>query len=257
MRELVAEQRRETQVGLAVFAAPGAVVGAGPGVPGVGSCRVGGRAQGQQIQQHRLVVAFVVVRRVTGLRRPAVADGGRAHLGPAPVDAAVEGVGEPPDLSLVSMRAVEPRAAIQRAGHQQRGVDGGELDILEARAGFHVDEVIEKALVARVAGSLRPLRRVVEKAQRGQHAGPGLFARDPVAFYTDRVGREREADGRDAGERRCRPAIGCQPGAGIGGVPEKAEAALLEVVEQRVDALGRARVGLGRVRLACLSQATE
>ncbi len=167
-------------------------------------------------------------------------------LRPRPIDARIELIDDRADLRLCSVGAVEERLAVQRAGQQQRGVDGGQLALAGARAGGHVEEVIEKALVARGAGGLRALRRVVKKAQRRQRAFACLLARDPAAGHTDRVAREREAHRCNAGHGRRGPAVGRQAGAGVGRFPEEAEAALLQIFQQprrcqRRRALGNSR----------------
>jgi hypothetical protein len=182
------------------------------------------------------------------LRRPAVADGRRAHLRPGPVHAAVDLVDEAADAGLVGLLAVEEALRMQRAHQQQRGVDGGQLAAPEAQPRLHVEEVIEEALVAGHAGPARALRQAGEEAQRRERALAGLLTGDVAARHTHRVGAEREADGRDAGEGRRGPAVRRQAGLGVGRVPEEVEGAAFEVGEEGV--------GTGRVRAGPAGQRT-
>jgi hypothetical protein len=102
---------------------------------------------------------------------------------PVPVDAPVERVGERADLALAGVGPVEVLLAGERAGQEQRRVDGRELDALEAQAGGGDEEVVEEPLMAGHAGRLRPLRQPPEEAQRGQRARARLGARHPAALH--------------------------------------------------------------------------
>ena len=73
VRVLVPEQRREDHEGVAVVRQP--VVAARPGRPGIVGHRVGRRAEGQDVQDHRLVVADPLAEaREAGARLPAHQD---------------------------------------------------------------------------------------------------------------------------------------------------------------------------------------
>src|SRR6202165_2846390 len=61
VRVLVAEEGREAQIGLVVERGPVLVVAAGPLRPGLLADGVCGRAQGEQVNEHRLVVTVPVV----------------------------------------------------------------------------------------------------------------------------------------------------------------------------------------------------
>src|SRR5205085_6136822 len=105
----------------------------------------------------------------TILRRPAEADRRTVGLRPVPVDAAIELFGELADFDFLVLGAAEVGLAEKDARHQDRGMDGGELAVVEPLPGLHVEEVIEKAFVAGDAALRRTLRRVVEEAQRGEN----------------------------------------------------------------------------------------
>ena len=101
-------------------------------------------------------------------------------------------------------------------------------------AGLHVEEVIEEALVARHAGlPAAPAARCAGSAASRACAGAPA-ARDVAALDADRVGREPEADRRDARTTATDSGPG-QAVARVGGVPEEAERALLELDQERVD----------------------
>ncbi len=235
VRVLVAEERREGQVLVALEIGPGASVGRGPGVPGRGLDRVGGRAQGEQVDDHRLVVARPVVAVIPVLGRPAHGDQGLSHLERVPLGRGVELLGELADLALLRVVAVEVALAEERAGEEERGVDGRQLDRLEARAGLHVEEVVEETLVAGPAPCLRPGRRRGEEAQRGEHPRPRLLARHVAALDADGIGGEPEAHRRDRGERGRGPAVRHQAVLRVGALPEEGEGALRELLEERVE----------------------
>ena len=95
--------------------------------------------------------------------------------------------------------------------------------------------MVEEALVAAHPVSLGSLGRVAKEPQGRQHALPGLLAGDVAALDADRIGREPEADGRDARVGRRRIAIPDQPILGIAGIPEEAEGAFLELEEEGLD----------------------
>jgi hypothetical protein len=94
--------------------------------------RVRRRAEREDQQDHGLVVAVPFRLDEAGLRMPAHGDPARIVHHPLPVHAAVERIGERADLRFrVSCRS-KYSLAEQHAGHEQRGVDGGQLDALEA-----------------------------------------------------------------------------------------------------------------------------
>ncbi len=121
---------------------------------------VAGRSEREQHDEHRLVVALPVVRDETRLGLPAHAEEFAVHLRPFPVDSPVDRVDVGPDLRLVGMLAVEVGLCVKHAADQERGVDRGQLAAARAVTGLHVEEMVEKSLVARHADPLCPLRRL-------------------------------------------------------------------------------------------------
>ena len=227
---LVAERRCEAHLLEALERAP--AVAAGPRSPGLGPHRMRGRAERQHVEHHRLVVATPVVGQETALGGPAVRDRGRAGLRPGPVGAGVERFRDRPDADLGRRRAVEVGLAEQHAGEQQGGVHGRQLDLLEAPAARHVEEVIVEAAISG-RGRAGVLRRGPQELERVLHPLGGRGAAHPAALRPDRIGGEPEAHRADARERWGRGAVGRQAGVRVGQVPEPAERALLEAVEER------------------------
>src|SRR3546814_17426349 len=89
---------------------------------------------------------------------------------PRPVGALVQPLRKIADFRLPGLVGVEIARREQDAAEQQGGVDGREFGAAVAVAGFHIEEMVEEALVAAGAAGLRPLRRVPEEAQGGQRA---------------------------------------------------------------------------------------
>src|SRR5262249_20220520 len=117
-----------------------------------------------------------------------------------------------------------------------------------ARATRHLQEMVEEPLVAGDAGPSSTLRRLPEPSQRGERARCGVGAGDVAAVDADRVRAEGEADRGDARKRRRGPAVGGQAGWRVGALPEEGEGALLEGIEERLDAWrGRVDAGLRAV----------
>ena len=123
--------------------------------------------------------------------QPMLTTGGRVHR-PRPVDAQVERIGVGADRALGSVGASEIRLTEKHARDEQRRIDCRELDLLEAEARLHVEEVVEESLVTGDVRRLRTLRRVVHEAQRGERARRGVGARDISALDADRVRRQSE-----------------------------------------------------------------
>ena len=240
VRVLVPEQGREAQMGLPVERAP--LVRSSPLGPGGGIDRVRGRAEREDVEDHRLVVAAPVVSEKARFRVPAQRHDGRARGEPLPVGARVDRVGESADLGFGRVGGVaEVRLAEQHSAQEQRGVDARELDLLIAGSRIHVEEVIEEAVVAGRRGR-RVLTRGPEEAEGGDHPLPCLVARDVPVLDADRVGGEPESDGGDAREGRGGGAVGDEPVGRVGQVPEIVERVRLDGIEECCR-LGRVRWG--------------
>ena len=225
------EQRREPDVGLAVVRAP--LVCGAPRRPGGAVHRVGGGAQGQQVDDHGLVVAPPVERLPAVLRLPAHVHQGRGPLRPLPVGPAVERVGQGADAGLGGVRAIVVLAAEQHPRQQERGVDRRQLHVAEAGARGHVEEMVKEPLVAAHPGRVRSLGRLPEPREGGLGALGGLGPGDVAPLDADRVGGEGIPHRGDTREARRGPAIRRQAGRGVGAFPEEVEGALLEGVEKR------------------------
>jgi hypothetical protein len=202
---------------------------------------VGGAAETEDVHEHGLVVAAPVEADEIELGAPAHRDVESIHRGPRPVHAPIQLVRERADGLLLGIVEVEEIADEQHAGDEQRGVDGGDLGIAVAMTRREIQEVIEETFVTGGARGVRPLWRVAQELERHQDACDRGVARHESALHADRVGIEREAAGRDAGEGRLRPAIGDEPGACLGRIPEEIEGALGDVVEQRIELANRSR----------------
>src|SRR6267378_1199634 len=126
---------------------------------------------------------------------PAHGDPRRTGLSPLPVHAEVNRIGERADLLLGRVAAIVVALREQDAGEQQRGVDRGQLDRLEAPPGLHVEEVIEEAAIAGGVRAGGVLRRGPEELQRLECAVGGLGPSDPAMLYAYWVRRQREPDG--------------------------------------------------------------
>ena len=234
MAVLVAEQRTEGQVLLVLVLAPAVVVGPAPRRPGLRPDRMRGRAEREDVQHHRLVVADPVVLDHAALGKPAHRDQRLVLLQPGPLDAAVQLVGQRADLLLARVLLVVVRLREQHAHHQQRRIHARQLDpALVTVAGLHVEEVVVEPVVSALPRRLRSLRQLLQELQRQQRAVHRLVAADPALLHADRIRGQRETDRSDAGERPRRIAVRRQAVALVGGVPEELERALLDVAEQR------------------------
>src|ERR1041384_8266137 len=120
----------------------------------------------------------------------------------------------------------------ENAGQGERVGHGGEPHRRVAEPGARTKKGIKEPVVpagARRSGSLGELPEEAE-------GGEGALGRGIAAYVSrlgaDRVRGEREADRRDAGERRRGPAVGREPGLGAAPLPEEGEGALLDGVEE-------------------------
>jgi hypothetical protein len=107
-------------------------------------------------------------------------DRGAAGLGPAPIDARVQSVGEVANLALGRRVAVEVRRGRQHPAQQQGRVDGRELALPGACAGLLVEKVILEPLMPGRVG-FGSLLAPPEEAQRGECAFCRIRAGDEPA----------------------------------------------------------------------------
>ena len=236
MRVLVTEKRRKVQEFLAEKLTPaGRIIRARPFGPSLGLHRMRRRAEREQVDHHRFVVAAPVVLEKTFFGRPAETDGVAVRLGPLPIDAGVDLIDQTANLRFLGVGAVEIRLIEKRAGQQDRGVDRRELAILEPLPGLHVQKVVEKTLVTGRAFYVVSLRRIAEEAQRSEDTPPSFFARDIPALDRDRIAGKPETDGCDARIRRRRIPIGNQSVFRVRRIPEEAKRPFLQLDQERID----------------------
>ena len=208
-------------------------VGRRVGRPRFRADRMRRRPERENVNDHCLVVALPVVVVKALLRRPGHRDPRRARRRrPGPVHPPGDLLGEAAELDLGRIVAVEVRLAEEGAREAQRRVHRRELDRLEAPACLHVEEVVEEPAGARDAGRGRASGRVSKEAQRRQRPLARRLARDPATLDADRIRRQAEAHGGHARERGRRLPVGNEAVLRIRLVPEPAEGALLEVVEE-------------------------
>src|SRR5205814_835514 len=122
VRKLVAEERPKGDVRRS--RQMGATVSRRPGSPGALRQRVRWRAEPEEVEDHRLVVAAPLLAREAPVRVPTEPKQRRIVSGcPAPISAAVEIVRERPDLALRRLRPAIELPREEDACHQQRAVD--------------------------------------------------------------------------------------------------------------------------------------
>src|SRR5262249_15514613 len=101
--------------------------------------------------------------------------------GPAPVNTAVEGLGQSPDLLLLLRIMIEVDANGENACQQQRRVESGQLAPPGAPPGLHVEEVVGEPFVTRCIRF--PGRRALPKVPQGrENSLRGLRTRDTAMF---------------------------------------------------------------------------
>ena len=157
-----------------------------------------GRAESQDIQQQRLVVAFPAVFEKSAFGLPAVRHRCAAVLRPWPVGAAIERVGKGADFLFVGRIRVKIDARRQRTGQQKSAVHRRQFALPGAPAGPHIEKMIIKALIAGGIGSgpcgLFQKKRSVVKV-RSTAAARGMNPRSTATGYA----AKREAGGGNAG----------------------------------------------------------
>ena len=233
VRHLVDEERAGIDVVDVVDVLP--LVGAAPGGIGGRADGMRRRAERQHVEDQGLVVAF-----------PAVGEEARARLGlpavrkrratvqhPIPFDALVQELGEPTDLGLVGVGAVEVLRRSEGAGDEERGVDARELGPPRPLAALQVQEVVVETVRAGGIDSVALLARG-EEAQGPQRPRRGIRPADEAALHAHRVDRQCHADGGDAGRPACLGLVEHQTVGVVAFVDEITERAALEMLQERV-----------------------
>jgi hypothetical protein len=105
MRVLVDEQGAGAQEVVPVQVLP--LVGHGPVEKALRGQRMGGRAEPEHVQQQRLAVAFPAVVQKAALGLPAVHQRRAVALRPAPIDPAVQRIGERAQLGSSAVSALK------------------------------------------------------------------------------------------------------------------------------------------------------
>ena len=154
-----------------------------------------------------------------------------AGLGPTPVDAAVDGVGERADLALLGRFEGEVGRSGQHAGDEKSGVDRRQLAAPRAGAGVHVQKMVEEALVARGV-RVAILAGVPEEPQGRECAGRGVRPADPAALDPHWIGRQGKSDHRDAGRCTWPRGVGAEAVRRIECLEEVAESGALKPIQQ-------------------------
>ena len=194
--------------------------------------RISGRAEPQDIQHKRLVVTLPPPFQKSAFGFPPVRDRSATVLRPWPVSAAIERVGKGAYFLFLSRIRVKIRAGSQRTGEQNGAVHGRQFALPGAPAGLHVEKMIVKAVVA---GSVRlgTLRTVPEKSQCGEYSLDRRRARDEAALDRDRIHRQGETGGGNAGGPIGRGLVEHQSIVRIGLVQKVAERFRAEAVPAR------------------------
>ena len=180
------------------------------------------RAEPQDVQQQRLVVAFPAVLQKAALGLPAVDDGGAAVLRPLPVGPAIEPVGKAPNVALIGRVCVEVAPGRQRAGQEHGAIHRRELATPGAPAAHQIQKmIVEAAIPGRIR--LRALWARPKETECRKCAFQRCGTRHESPLDADRVRRQRESDGRDTGRPIRRVLVDDEPVGGIGLVHEIAE----------------------------------
>ena len=116
---------------------------------------MGLRAQSEDVDEHALVITNPIGIDQAMFRVPAHRDGrATVRSKEIPVRALVETLGEATDLALGRVITVVILAGEKHAHEQDRGIDAGKLHAAVTQARLHVQEMVEKAVVASDSGGL-------------------------------------------------------------------------------------------------------
>ena len=228
VRELVDEERRREEVIDVVEVLP--LIGPAPRAVALRGQWVCGRAQAEDVEQHRLAVSLPAVAQETGPGFPSHVHHAAVRGGPGPVDPLVEEPGKIADLPFVVRRGGEVHAAREDAGDQNRGVDHRQLALPNAPASLHVEEVVVEASMA---GGVRllALGAVAKESQRGQRPRGGVATGEEAPLRTNDIGGQSEPGCGDAAWGTCTRAVGDQPVIRVRGSEQVFERLPLEDVQ--------------------------
>src|ERR1700722_5319444 len=130
-------------------------------------------------------------------------------LGPLPIDATIERVGDLANLNLDWRVTGKIGARYEYSAKQQSSVDKRQLAFPDTFAGLHVEEVIIKTHVAGGVGRVT-LRAIQEKKKSGKSSLSSVVTSHPAAFHSYWIRGQRESDRCDAAGRTGRRPIGDQ-----------------------------------------------
>ena len=232
MRELVREERSGVKIVVSVRVLPS--IGRTPcGVAAVRQ-RICGRAERKHVEQERFIVTLPTILEEAAFRLPAVRQRCPLILGPVPIGAAIERVGEGADLMLVGRIRVEITSRRQRTGQQKGAVYRRQLALPGAPSGPHVEKMIIKTLIAGGIG-LRAVRAVPEETQRRKRTLHRGRTRHEAALDPHRVRCQGEAGGSNAGRPIGRCLVDDQSVGGICLMQKVAERLALKNFQLGVD----------------------
>jgi hypothetical protein len=130
-------------------------------------------------------------------------------LGPLPIDATIQRLGDLANLNLDWRIARKIGTRDEYSAKQQSRVDKRQLAIPDTFASLHVKEVIIETHIAGCVWRLA-LRAIQEKKKSAKNSLSGVVTRHPAAFYSYWIRAQRESDHCDAAGRTGHRPIGDQ-----------------------------------------------
>src|ERR1700735_2375015 len=155
----------------------------------------------QNIKDAGFAVTLPTVVKKTGFWFPSLRKSRFAVQRPLPVDAAIQCIGELPNLGLVLSAAGKIGSRGEHSGEEQSRIDQRQLALPDPFAGLHLKEVIIQTLVTGRRLRRLALRAVGEKTERGESSLGGIIARYPAALYRYGIRGQSESDDCDAAGR--------------------------------------------------------
>src|SRR5687768_2088654 len=145
------------------------------------------RAEAEHVQHQRFAVTLPAIRQKSTLGHPGMGYGYAAVLGPLPVHAKVELLGEFAYLSLRRTWAVEIRGGGESTDDKDRRVNRRQLAHPGTAPRIYIEKVVvEPAVPGRVG--IGALRTVPQEPQRRERALDGSSAIDESTLDADRIG---------------------------------------------------------------------